>query len=414
MLGVLPSVEAHITHIDNIVVEGRYLLDKEENTFLISTEAAEKLNAFVGDKFLLRFFGLSKELELVGIFDDRLFNKLIDLDGEPITPKKLILIDPGNEVIPPTYEAVSCDSSEIIITTWQTSLSLYIVFLSRIDIQVNDVENILSLARRLALERDYWVWTSTGEQVYLTALKSYVEAKGLPILVPWLIVILTVITTMLNAIFERRREIGILSSIGLNPAHITALFVAEASIIGIVGAGIGYLSGLSLYQFISLEVRQKISAVWVLAALGISATAVVIGAMVALRSSVIITPSLLRRWKVKDKKSSEEPWDLTMPIELRQKDVTSFIDYVRKHLEYEQEVDVQHIKKPSEAITKLKFTYRFGGTHGLTINELVVTKKEEDAYTIKLISKGDKDSVYKTATFVRKLILKWSTVRNEI
>ena len=296
------------------------------------------------------------------------------------------------------------------------------------DIQVKDTQSILPLARHITLERDYWVWASTGGQVYFTGLKSYVEAKGLPVLVPWLIVIFNVVTTMMNAIFERQREIAILSSIGLNPSHITALFVAEATIIGIIGGGIGYLSGLSLYRLMSalsiaIEVRQKVSAAWCLGALGIAATAVVIGAIVAIRSSVIITPSLLRRWKVEEKLSTpEEPWVFTMPIpiEVRQRDINSFISYVRSRLEYEGEVGMRRIERvrqieeeTPEAITKrIKFNYYFGGTYGLTINELVATKgKEEEVYTIKLISKGDEDPVYKTASFIRMLLLKWSAIR---
>ena len=292
---------------------------------------------------------------------------------------------------------------------------------------MNDKQNILPLARRVALERDYWVYSAIGGQVYLTSLKEYFEVKGLPIFIPWFIVMLNIVTTMLNAIFERRREIAILSSVGLNPSHITALFVAESSIIGIIGGGVGYLSGLSLYRIMSmlsitLEIRQKVSAAWCIGALGIAATAVVIGAMVALRSSVIVTPSLLRRWKVKEKPStSEEQWVFNIPTKIRQSEITAFIDYIKKNFKkYEGDVDVLRIgrlkqteEETSQDITKrLKFNYYYGrSTFGgfFTVNELVaIKKKEEEIYTIKLLSKGSEDWTYKTASFIRNLILRWS------
>ncbi|MCK4953278.1 hypothetical protein KAS14_05800 [Candidatus Bathyarchaeota archaeon] len=427
ILGIQPSAEDSITHFNSIIIDGRNLRDNEE-AVLISTLAAEKLNATIGDKLLSNGF----EVELVGIFEGNLFNQLRDLDGTPITPKKTIMIDPGDASrhIPPTYAVVPCNPSEIVITTWQNALNYSRVLLSRIAAQVNDAQNILPLARRVALERDYWVWSAIGGQVYLTSLKEYFEVKGLPIFIPWFIVMLNIVTTMLNAIFERRREIAILSSVGLNPSHITALFVAESSIIGIIGGGVGYLSGLSLYRIMSmlsitLEIRQKVSAAWSIGALGIAATAVVIGALVALRSSVIVTPSLLRRWKVKEKPSTlEEQWVFNIPTKIRQSEINAFLDYIKRRFKkYESNVDVLRIGRlkqideetPQDITKRIKFNYYYGGgTFGgfFTVNEFVATKKKgEEIYTIKMFSKGSEDWSYKTANFIRTLILEWSAVK---
>ena len=46
---------------------------------------------------------------------------------------------------------------------------------------------------------------------------------------------------MLGSVYERVREIGIFSSVGLAPAHVGALFLAEASVYAVMGAIIGYL-----------------------------------------------------------------------------------------------------------------------------------------------------------------------------
>ena len=91
------------------------------------------------------------------------------------------------------------------------------------------------------------------------------EGEGLPLIIPWAIVVLNVVVTMLNSLFERRREINILSSVGLNPAEIASIFVAEASIMGFIAGGLGYLLGLSFYRLmpllgLTLEVQQKVSA----------------------------------------------------------------------------------------------------------------------------------------------------------
>ena len=130
---------------------------------------------------------------------------------------------------------------------------------------------------------------------------SYIIAKGSSIIIPWVIVILSVITTTLNSVYEQKKEIAIFSSIGLNPSHIINMFAAEALIIGFIGGSIGYLLGLGSYKIMSIlsvvpEVHAKISALWSLASISVSIITVLAGAMVALRSSVIVTPSLVRRW----------------------------------------------------------------------------------------------------------------------
>jgi putative ABC transport system permease protein len=60
--------------------------------------------------------------------------------------------------------------------------------------------------------------------------------------------------TMVMAVYERTREIGILKAIGASPADIRRLFVAESAFIGLVGgvAGIvlGWLLGLGLNRLI--------------------------------------------------------------------------------------------------------------------------------------------------------------------
>ena len=70
--------------------------------------------------------------------------------------------------------------------------------------------------------------------------------------IPVLIAALIVLNTMMGAVYERFREIGIYSAVGLAPNHIAALFLAEAAVFATVGAVFGYLIGqvlvLGLYE----------------------------------------------------------------------------------------------------------------------------------------------------------------------
>jgi ABC-type lipoprotein release transport system permease subunit len=71
-----------------------------------------------------------------------------------------------------------------------------------------------------------------------------------------LVVAVVIANTLLMAVFERIREIGILAALGMKRRQIVIMFVLEASIIGLIGiaignvlggAGVAYLSNVGVY-----------------------------------------------------------------------------------------------------------------------------------------------------------------------
>jgi ABC-type lipoprotein release transport system permease subunit len=86
-------------------------------------------------------------------------------------------------------------------------------------------------------------WTEVGEYGRYEEMMSSVYGIlliGLSLLGA---VIITNIMTMV--ILERRKEIGILKSMGFKPREILGLFVAEGSVIGFIGSAAGVLLGLA-------------------------------------------------------------------------------------------------------------------------------------------------------------------------
>lgn len=427
VLGIQPSAEAKITHIDETIVRGKYLDDDEKNGVLISAQATESLGVDVGDELV---FGRQRAT-LVGVFDDHVFSRIRDVDAEPLIPQKQVIVEGET----PTIYLISCDPSEMIITNWQTARELSMVLLSRIDAQAREPNSALSLAREIALERDLWVWSSYGGDVSRTALGEYAEVKGLSLLIPWVIVVLNVIATMLNSMFERRREVAIFSSVGLNPSHISALFMAEASIIGIIGGSFGYLFGLGGYRAISflsiaVEVRQKVSVIWCLASLSVALAAVLVATSFAIRYSTVITPSLLLRTRTRLQaiESSGREWEFPMPVRLYRDEVDSLFGYMKRriqdHILTTTAIRLERFARPpvkSETedadvhVKSLLFNYYLGQSDpvGAFPFSLVAKKeKNEDRYKVSLICKGgDQEMVLKKVTFVRMLIVDWNAQR---
>jgi ABC-type antimicrobial peptide transport system permease subunit len=68
-------------------------------------------------------------------------------------------------------------------------------------------------------------------------------ALGMIGLIAMLTASLGIINTMVMSILERKREIGVLKSLGADDRDIRALFLVESSVIGALGAGIGLLFG---------------------------------------------------------------------------------------------------------------------------------------------------------------------------
>jgi putative ABC transport system permease protein len=55
-----------------------------------------------------------------------------------------------------------------------------------------------------------------------------------------------VVNTMLMAVGERVREIGLKKAVGAKTRHVLREFMAEAMVIGAIGGVVGYLLGLAL------------------------------------------------------------------------------------------------------------------------------------------------------------------------
>jgi ABC-type antimicrobial peptide transport system permease subunit len=240
--------------------------------------------------------------------------------------------------------------------------------------------------------------------------------------------ILTVIMTMMNTIFERRDEVGILSSVGLNPSHITLMFTAEALIIGIIGGAFGYLLGQGTYQIanvlsITILVEQKVSAIWSLASLGIAVAAVLIGASVAQKSSTIITPSLLLRWSAKEvARPTGEPLTVEIPSRVKEEDLDSLFEFVKdryfnylktKALNESLGTISQLTEETPEYSTRImNFDYLLGDmpvVGSLPFQLIAKREKGEETFSIIVRCRGTAQVIDRTVSFIRMSIIEWST-----
>ena len=77
---------------------------------------------------------------------------------------------------------------------------------------------------------------------YLYNASDTMSYSGVPnILIPLAISIFIVLNTMISSVYERKREIGVYTSVGLAPSHVSFLFIAEAMALAVLSVVLGYL-----------------------------------------------------------------------------------------------------------------------------------------------------------------------------
>jgi hypothetical protein len=276
-------------------------------------------------------------------------------------------------------------------------------------------EIIVPLARSLIYWFAYDVLASTNGAITYYHVGSYFELKGAAeLIIPLIMVGLNVGMVMMNAVYERRKEIRILSMVGLNPTHIGLMFVAEAVILGMVGGSLGYLIGLGFSRTMvlfgqELMVREKLEWWWSAAGFALAMIASVVSSIrpAALAVSTY-TPSMVKKVKRTEKQAKvrrEEIFkvyqgrQMSMPVKVLTSEKEFFISFLLDRLYELKDGFVERVENvvqvpetedvKGELVLTINFDYAFGATgrERGTKNSLVMTKSpNEDYYRVRLVS----------------------------
>jgi putative ABC transport system permease protein len=226
-VGIEPEVDPLVFDIKDSIKDGRFLETSEPSIILGST-LAQDLGLEVGDDCVLRMF-LSTE--------DFIWNAL-DLKIVGIAHTENPSVNRQTVFIPLSIaqEALSLDSRV-------TELAVRIEDRNRL----SDVRE--SIQSRLAnLDTDYEVVSFkeyASDFVELMKMRSRIQ-----VLIPLMMILIAtlgIVNTMLMAVLERTREIGMLAAMGMRKMEVMLVFVFEGAIIGLFGSlaacAIGGLGG---------------------------------------------------------------------------------------------------------------------------------------------------------------------------
>lgn len=232
--GIRPDNEKQVSDLHDHIIKGNYLSDKQRLSAIIGQKLAKKLNLGVDDKVIVTLADTtgtitSGAFQIVGIY--KTSNDMFDESHVFILKSdmaKLMGFSPAssNEI------AILLNNSH---TTQSVVRELNKAFKKEIathQIVIQSWDQIQPLVKSLVEVMNYFSYLFL--LIILAALTF------------------AIINTMLMAVMERTREIGMLMALGLNKRKIFNLIMLETVFLSITGAFVGLLISISIIYHYSI------------------------------------------------------------------------------------------------------------------------------------------------------------------
>jgi putative ABC transport system permease protein len=296
LLGVVPSLEQKITVLQTQMVKGTYLTGASRNDVVMGDKLATMIGVEVGSQIVL----------LTTAVDGSIGNDLYTISG--LFHTGLEAMDQGLVLMP--------------LASLQDLLRLPPARIDEVGIKLRDITDATATAASLEVDLSKTLPVRVRPwQELAPELADYVQFNRRVTLFLFFIFFLSaamgIVNTMLMAIIERTRELGMLMAVGMGPVQVVGLIVAEAASLAgaslVLGAALGapllwYLQdhGLKLSEHgdaVSLAGilvgplwygRQDFTA-YIEAALGLAVTALAAALYPALRAARFQPADALRK-----------------------------------------------------------------------------------------------------------------------
>jgi hypothetical protein len=325
----LSAAEDEVTHVGDCLSAGHWFTEEDTRAAIVPSGMADQLEIDpkeLGNVFV-NVFGV--RLPVIGILDSSKMKRLVDLDGEQLTPVDYLLMQEqqaqqqasGREVSEDELrEYIHLAPDSVLFVPYQFLITMggnlrSIAMAYEDPDQVNaDLENLM---RRVELN----LYAGIDERTYLaSAVGATGVTGGRDVTITILIAALIVLNTMLGSVYERVKEIGIYSSLGLAPVHIASLFIAEACVYAVLGAIAGYMLGQSASKLLvvaqwgfleGLNLNYS-SIAAVMSTLVVMATVLLSTLYPARKASSIAVPGVERRWRLPE--PEDDQIRMTLPF----------------------------------------------------------------------------------------------------
>jgi len=134
--------------------------------------------------------------------------------------------------------------------------------ISGIDVKVKDIYNVKEIARELRGNIDnslgVYDWMVMNKNLF-SALKLEKIVMGIMLTLIILVAVFNVLSSLIMLVMRKKKDIGVLRTLGVPESGIMKIFIYQGMIIGLVGTFLGAVTGvtasllLKKYQFIKLS-----------------------------------------------------------------------------------------------------------------------------------------------------------------
>ncbi len=237
IIGVDPEREAVMTQLRDRMIGGEYLAEDRRPVALIGEALAEEIGVIEEEPDSLGNQPLNLRKNLVIRFQGP--------DGE-ITSAKF--------KVGGVYKAQNVQLEESQVFVRQTDLQDMIGMpggMQEIALLLNDIRQTDSTAASLAaLHSDLAIKTWSDLAPELEFMSSSMDASMRVFMgIILLALAFGIVNTMLMAVMERTRELGMLMSVGMNKIRVFSMILLETVILTVVGAPIGLVAGWACTEY---------------------------------------------------------------------------------------------------------------------------------------------------------------------
>ncbi len=224
VFGIDPEKEAATTRLSELLIEGSYFEKFKRNPILISSKLADKLKVKIRSKVVLTFQDQTNEITAAAFRVEGIFKSKSPTINEGVVYvkqadlAKLALVDQPHELGILLHSSEAIDSTQLEISNLTT----------------NKVRSYKEVAPQFNLMEE-----------------SSAMSTRIMTIIMMLALLFGIINTMLMAVLERTREIGMLRSIGMHKSKVFSMILLETLFLGMIGGPIGCLFGLGTITWLN-------------------------------------------------------------------------------------------------------------------------------------------------------------------
>jgi len=223
IIGVDPASEDLTTSLSSSLTQGEYFTGTKGIPIVVGEKFAEKLKLGLKKKPVLQFQ---------------------DIHGNivPVKVKIVGLYKTNNSMFDQMNVFIPADELRNLLKLGEGY--------NEIGILLNDTKDVESVKADYQKDSPSLVetWKESTPELAL-AIDSFDQAMLIIVFIFFLAVAFGIINTMLMAVLERVREIGMLMAVGMNKTRVFFMFVFETIFLGLVGAPVGMLLGWALVAY---------------------------------------------------------------------------------------------------------------------------------------------------------------------